>query len=270
MFRKDKVLKARWGKRFLSLFIVLLILIVGGQKATLQPNSTAVVVVGLMVTSQVPATLIEAFHQSVQNFNTAQTKVKVELLSFVGRGGHPSQASGSSVPRFIIGDFEENMNEGKTRAWFQYAAHTYPRSDWIFKLDTDVAIHWASMSKWLTKTHRDLRYIGALNTYEFCGKYSHCPRPGCKDMTGSCWIYMSGGFYGLSTELASSLSTCPYYKSHSVGIEDLMVGRAIKDCAAGAHVQVIGIPRNVSWCHSKAVNVTHITHGWFPMAGECV
>jgi hypothetical protein len=234
------------------------------------------VVAGLMVTRQVASERINAFHLAVHDFNAAQDLIQVHLRMFVGRESHPMleqqlaiEASQddtrdvpTSFPVFVKGQFPENMDNGKTYEWFQFASAAYPSSDWILKFDADVAVNWTAVSPWLHNTASKMRYMGFANGYDYCQKYNHCPPPGCEDMSGGCWNYMSGGFYGLSTPLARIISNCRYYKSHKVGYEDLLVGKAIKHCAASTYdVQFMAVPLMEAWCHSKAVNVTHIRNG---------
>lgn len=235
--------------------------------------------IGQMVTQHVASQLVEAFHYSVADFNKAQEEVWVELLFFVGREGHRMldqslaiQAEGethSRLPRFVKGEFAENMNEGKTLAWFQYAAKSFPSSSWIFKLDTDVALNWTALKHYWLETTHNLTYMGAMNRFETCGGFSHCPPRGCRDMSGDCWVYMSGGFYGVTTQLAGILSECVWYNANSHDIEDLKFGRAVKECSK-VLVNLVDVPRNESWCHSKTVNVTHIRNGWLPLTGDCM
>ena len=185
---------------------------------------------------------------------------------------HPSKphhVAQSGLPRFVQGDFAENMNHGKTLAWFEYATRAHPRSHWIFKLDADVVVDWTKTIQWLQGAG-EFQYLGALNTFEKCGGFSTCPPPGCHDMSGSCWVYMSGGFYGVTTRLAHVLATCQYYKTHFTGHEDMTFGRAVKMCAASSiSVDVVDVPRNNSWCHSKEISATHVLNGSLPMSGRC-
>lgn len=235
-----------------------------------------------MLTRTVPADLVNAFHYAVQDFNAAQKAVHVDLRFFIGQGGHPLvlhnlasvtqqgqaapvRGAGAALPAFVQGSFVENMNHGKTFEWFSYAAETFPSSDWILKMDTDVAVDWMAVAKWLQDVTHSLRYIGLVNDFERCGSYPTCPPAGCSNLTGSCWVYMSGGFYGLSTELAKRVVACRYYKSHRVGDEDLQLGKAVKECAANrVEVQLVSVPQKAAWCHSKAANLTHIRNGLFP------
>ena len=78
---------------------------------------------------------------------------------------------------------------------------------------------------------------------------------------------MSGGLYGVSTELAQLLSECPYYKAHARGIEDVTFGKAVKACVPENHpspLQLLGVDNGDDWCHSKAVRPHHVRFGRIP------
>jgi hypothetical protein len=232
-----------------------------------------------MVTKDVPAALINAFHYSVQDYNAAQGKVQVLLKFYIGQTSHPlldeqlavDSTDGSVdlqrryLPQFVKGAFPENMNGGKTPEWFRWAAASYPFSHWIFKIDTDNAIDWFAFGKLVTDTGRDMRYLGIINDNARCAGYDYCPPVGCTNMGGSCWVYMSGGLYGVSTQLAKVLSVCKYYHENGIGPEDLQFGKAVKNCTTDVDsLQIISVPVGKGWCHSKAATPTHVRLGKMP------
>lgn len=236
------------------------------------------------MTRDVPAALINAFHHAAQHYNAAQSEVHVLLRFFVGQTSHPLLDEGRAVdsthlaeghqdklnssrhlPHFVKGTFPENMDEGKTPAWFRWAATSFPSSDWVLKLDTDVSINWFVFGTFLagTPAGKALRYLGYTNDNARCGGYSHCPPVGCKSMKGRCWIYMSGGLYGASTQLAKLLSNCSYYSQHAKGFEDLQFGLAVKNCVPHIRsLQLVNMPVGQGWCHSKAVTPMHVRWGY--------
>jgi hypothetical protein len=245
-----------------------------------------VVVIGLMVTQHVPDEVIDAHHYSVQDFNAAQQQFKLKLFFFVGKEGHPMLhqqlamregqevlnrwGQNANLPQFVQGQFDENMNAGKTLAWFQYASRAYPHSSWIVKMDTDVAVDWMSVQQWWMQSADSFKYMGFVATHQGCGAFDYCPPLGCHNMSGSCWVYMAGGFYGVTTPLAMVLSQCSYYSSNAVGHEDLTFGRAVKRCAGHRTVEIVADDNSsIPWCHSKAVNRTHIRNGWKPNNVRC-
>lgn len=258
-----------------------------------QPGNQAsriFVVAGLMATDKVPSELLNAIHHNVLDFNDANHAVFVQLCIFVGREGHPmlhqllAQEAGVPFPRhnttlrqmarlplIVRGNFVENMDNGKTLAWYLYATSAYPSCNWILKMDIDTSVNWYSMIPWLSSTHDSLQYIGLVNDWVRCGQGVVCPPRGCTNMAGDCWIYMSGGLYGASLPLAQLISRCSYYREHAVGYEDLQFGLAVKHCSAGqGNISLVNVPLGMSWCHSKRLNLTHMRNGWLLTAGNCV
>ena len=255
-------------------------------------NGPVIVAVGVMVSHNAAVEVVEAIHYSVQHFNHVQDKVRIELRFFTGRQSHPMVAKlmadevvvGSShnttsprgvpLPQFVRGDFRENMNHGKTREWFRYAAKAFPSSDWIMKLDADVSVNWTALQPQLLDTNAKLRYIGVVNDFFRCSQKLYCPPKECWDMAGKCWVYMSGGFYGLSRDLARHLASCKYFEENAIGHEDLKLGQAVKACTPSPEaVKVINVmPIGHAWCHSKHLkkgqNATLIRLGWSP--GDCL
>jgi hypothetical protein len=175
----------------------------------------------------------------------------------------------ANLPQFGRGAFPENMNDGKTYEWFKYAVATFPDSTWIAKMDTDVAVKWERFTSLLNHQTAELQYVGFMNTHEACGRGPHCPPPKCRSMAGSCWVYMSGGFYGVTMPLARTLVTCDYYYSNCHGLEDLMFGKAVKACAPDiVRPMLLDMTHTRAWCHSKAINATHIRNSIFPQSCE--
>jgi hypothetical protein len=99
------------------------------------------------------------------------------------------------------GGFDENMNFGKTFAWFQWASTQV--ADYVIKLDTDALANWHLLLSW-TRTMTPPAYFGTILTYSACGSQPYCPPVGCTDFDDSCWVYMSGGMYGISKVSAAS------------------------------------------------------------------
>jgi hypothetical protein len=240
-----------------------------------------------MVTKDVPAALINAFHYSVQDYNSAQSEVKVLMKFFIGNTSHPLLDERLAVestavetesedtlsrhrflPQFVKGEFPENMNDGKTREWFRWAASVFPYSQWILKVDTDVTINWHDLGTILSDTKREMRYLGIINDSARCGGGDLCPPVGCMSQEGSCWIYMSGGFYGVSTQLAQVLGGCSYYQQHDKGHEDVRFGQAVKHCIHNTSaLWIVNVPVGQAWCHSKATTTTHVRLGQMPPGG---
>lgn len=174
------------------------------------PGSSVQVIAGVMVTKKVRSDVINAFHQAAQDYNAAQLQVQVVLRFFIGDTSHPlldkhraidstaegedrGVAAGSSsignshhlhaLPKFVRGAFPENVNDGKTPAWFRWTAAAFPHSHWVLKIDTDTSVDWFSFGEaYLQHTALPLRYLGVVNDNAGCNGFPYCPPEGCTDM----------------------------------------------------------------------------------------
>lgn len=226
------------------------------------------VVAGVFITRATPPPLLAAFRAAAARHNAnASARARVAVKFFVGKGGHPVQQSepsglGADV---IEAPSPENMNGGKTFEWFEAAARAFPSAAFVFKCDTDTAVNWELLEPYLVaaRAKSPLTYIGHMNDHESCGRFSHCPPKGCADMAGNCWVYMSGGFYGLSGALADRLARCAHARAHRAGPEDLVTGKGVKRCGEGAE-NVVHVRNGIAWCHSKKNTPAHIAGGTFP------
>lgn len=264
-----------------------------GGAAAAQRGGRTQVVVGMMVAAKVDARLIEAHHWSVFAFNARQSSVHVSLRFFVGRQGHPMVGEGlaeevdaatnrlmtpggapTPFPLFVRGHFVENLNSGKTNEWFEYAVGAFPNSHFIFKMDVDVIPKWHLVGQLLEAaggTQARRVYLGRLNTHDKCGGLPRCPPPGCTDMSRGCWVYMSGGFYGVSGDLAALMAGCAMYRGNVTGPEDLNFGKLLRDCShRPEEITVVAVKPGTAWCHTKKVNTTNIRRAEFPgLPGMC-
>jgi Galactosyltransferase len=152
------------------------------------------------------------------------------------------------------------MNFGKTFAWFQWALTQV--ADYVIKLDTDVSANWHLLLSW-TRTMRPPAYFGMILTNSGCGSQSFCPPVGCTNFNSSCWIYMSGGMYGISKDVVDSISRCAYARRHKIQHEDMQLGLCVKHCAHDVHLYNM---RNcLMWCHSKTdIDIHYIARGRVP------
>lgn len=117
-------------------------------------------------------------------------------------------------------DVDENMNRGKSLAWFSWASRQEPLPRYIFKMDMDTAICPGQLLSLLMSLD-DEEYIG-YPWRQKGGQLSGniCSPPLCpKDD----WLYMSGGFYGLRTSLATEVAKSIVKEGH----EDAIVGSAV-------------------------------------------
>ena len=168
----------------------------------------------------------------------------------------------------IILNIKDNINKGKTYEYFKYISNNHNISDnsMIFKADIDTII---CLSK-LYQSMLDLNfsryiYYGRINDNYFCGGGRNCPGKECTHFRypkRKCWIYMSGGMYGMTKSLVKKMMY--YYHTKKKMHEDMMVGKWIKRSRLNYKNLII---RNYSngniWCHddmatkkwSNAVNL---------------
>jgi len=130
---------------------------------------------------------------------------------------HGASGARSSARWTVNLDIPENMNKGKSPAWFRWAAiHSY--ADYVFKMDLDTAVCPSGVVDIVREAHlMGADYIGHIHNFTSCGAYAHCPRPG-----GS-WTYMSGAFYGLSRRAYTHL----HAGGSDYGYEDIVMGKKV-------------------------------------------
>lgn len=157
---------------------------------------------------------------SLQDYvKTNSTKCQV-VYTFV-IGGNPQATpewhAESYLPRTLDPDtmlkhekdivylnIKENMNDGKTMSWFDYASSQHPELDYIAKADSDALISIPQLISHINgrlppgNEHPKV-YGGFLNEYEACGGTEICDKIRGK-------VYMSGQFYWLSQDLARYIS----------------------------------------------------------------
>lgn len=248
-------------------------------------HEAIVVVAGVFVTNKTSPAVINAFHSAAMDYNAAQSEVQVIMRFFIGNSSHEMVDQqlavtgttpqnrlciGSCLPEFVIDEVSENMNKGKTRHWFIWASQVFPFSDWILKVDTDTAIDWFTygslLNNILTDTSSSMRYVGMIIDHGIC-PHSSCPPQHCTSMTGNCWVFMTGGLYGVSTRLAKLLAQCTWWKLHVIGAEDMQLGKAVKHCSADVHsLQLVNFTMGpqTGFCHSKNSTPSHIRYGIMP------
>ncbi len=95
----------------------------------------------------------------------AQPDCMVRVTFFVGKQGNFSEQLETKEGKgdVLQGNFQENMNEGKTHEWFEIALQRYPKADYIFKCDTDIVLKLDRICDALVDiNHFDDVYIGML------------------------------------------------------------------------------------------------------------
>jgi len=141
----------------------------------------------------------------------------------------------------LVGDFAENVNEGKSLRWFQYASTREP-VDYVIKMDQDTVVDWAKLLSLLELNANPPVYFG--NRVVSWGlDLSVSPVPSVAAPSNQCqifgrdgcWFYMSGGFYGLSFDLVLQVSNCPFAMQNTGAPEDAVTGTWLLNCAANVH-----------------------------------
>lgn len=139
----------------------------------------------------------------------------------------------------------ENMDSGKSFAWFDYASRRYTWADYIAKCDEDVFLHVDNFLEGIdqasAKAHCPRAYLGRPWT---CVDNDICPPDACgppvnhnywaydkdaeAEREGRCWSYMQGGMYGMSRRVALEVTKKGgFFSKHQVGYEDMMTGYAL-------------------------------------------
>jgi hypothetical protein len=150
-------------------------------------------------------------------------------------------------------DMEENINIGKTQRWFWYAQKYRPKSvTAVFKMDTDVMFCLPDLLKTISTHESPYEYFGTFMNHISCWKHDHCPPIKCQNKNkfeGDCWYYMSGGLYGISTQLLDKLpSVASFAEPQSqVQHEDISVGHWLNQ----SEVRTSITERPFSFYHSK-------------------
>ena len=215
------------------------------------------ILIGMMVSDREPLRKIEAHRRSLRNFTEkGNPKCDIKLFFLYGRSQLQTVVTG---PDIIRGRFAENMNNGKTLRWFRWAVTWFrrnrkyvdPRSV-VIKMDSDTAVKWELLDS-LIPTFRSPTYFGKRSGFNMCNTVQWaqcligrvpqelCTCPECTPeagFDGKCWLYMAGGFYGVSLSIADKLIRCWRMKD-AVGIEDALFGLTIKRCRISVQVHHI-------------------------------
>jgi len=153
----------------------------------------------------------------------------------------------------IVLPVAENINEAKTYYYFKYVLRELRdqgSNALIFKADHDTFFCAPVILPMLMKiSHDSMAYIGRINTREMCGNTEWCPPAGCTAFGENCWIYMSGGIYGLSITLLRETMSKEQEKQ---GVEDLTVASWIRHAGLASLVETHGHQNGEYWCHGEA------------------
>ena len=218
-----------------------------------------VILVGMMVSDTESAQKIEAHRRSLTNCTKKRnSKCEIKLFFFFGRSAYQAPVYG---PDIIRGNFLENIDAGKSREWIRWAVNWFkmhikyadPRSV-VIKMDCDTAVRWSLLDA-LVPTLNSSTYFGHIRGLGMCNaeQWMPClggllPQSRCKcehctlseGLQGKCWLYMQGGFYGISLIVAQKLSEC--WHNHYTGPEDALFALTIKRCQIQVRIHQIGGP----------------------------
>jgi Galactosyltransferase len=216
--------------------------------------SRPVLLIGVFITGTTPIGVRDAFRNS-----TASTLPHIKLVFFVGREGDfkEEQAIHGDI---VQGTFAENINQGKTYEWMLWASTQ--DADYVIKMDTDVSVAWRPFMEWVQSMNVST-YFGRIND-RLCGGWEYCPPTHCRDFSGGCWIYMSGGLYGFSMDVVKSITQCEFANAHPSGqYEDIQSAHWVKQCVSG-RIHVYHMDNGLLWCHQTNLDMGHISLGVIP------
>lgn len=140
----------------------------------------------------------------------------------------PSTPISNDIPSDVIQlNCIENMNNGKTFDYIKEITSNplYAKADAVAKSDADAQLCPDTLTRLVENVivHHGSEYFGWKHTHYTCGTFPHCPSIDEK------WTYMSGAFYGVSTELAHKMAKNPNISAFKNGHEDLQFGKFVFD-----------------------------------------
>jgi hypothetical protein len=156
----------------------------------------------------------------------------LSLWFFFGRGAEVSEEN-STHKDIIVGAFDENMNEGKSFEWLRAAVGM--DASFVVKMDLDTVVKWPRLMELMLFLKPPV-YFGTrllewgLDLSASPVSNSIPPSNECRDFAGECWFYMSGGFYGVSMDVARAIVACPFANENVRGAEDAVTGLWIHRC----------------------------------------
>ena len=220
------------------------------QSGPLQPAKQRVVV-GVFSNAhrfQAELPIREAYRASTKQQQALP--YELSLFFFVGREASGVQAENATNGDILQGQFAENINAGKTWEWLSTVCQTMD-AHWIIKMDQDTAVKWPNLAFLVSLKPpvyfgtRVLEWGLDLGVSPVMG----IPPPSnpCRDFAGECWFYMSGGFYGMSMDVARALTRCDYAVAHKEGIEDATTGSWMHHCAPA--VRAVDLPMGFMHFH---------------------
>lgn len=227
------------------------------------------VVVGITITAETPESRLNTFRSQI-----APLKFDNFVLKLFFVMGYTQNINLSKD--VVVLDIHENLNDGKTFAWFEYAYKMFSNYSLggVFKSDTDCFVNWTKFSIELVPYLKEPEfYIGNVNdgadlstsewymqyqtNYEYekkiCRYYSdyffHKEKNFFMKIENftNCWTWMSGGFYGVSFHVLSKIMACNYVHDKKKGHEDVMTSVWVLKCAPSS--TILHFLNGHVWCH---------------------
>jgi len=137
---------------------------------------------------------------------------------------------------------KENMDEGKSRVWFNFAAGSWPWATHIMKMDMDAFPHFSYVLGQISSHASPCKHVYGGVMYSYTGLV-YLPKAGCGPPHGTdflkydiadqdCFSYAQGAMYFLTRELAAKASQSGQWwdldtREHCYP-EDVTTGHAIK------------------------------------------
>eukprot|EP00123_Amoebidium_parasiticum_P006776 comp17648_c0_seq1/m.17418 comp17648_c0_seq1/g.17418 ORF comp17648_c0_seq1/g.17418 comp17648_c0_seq1/m.17418 type:complete len:562 (-) comp17648_c0_seq1:666-2351(-) len=161
-----------------------------------------------------------------RSFDQAETESKpcsILPVFVVGLPANEEEAKliaeeNSTYGDLVVLNIPENMNNGKSLAWWQHAARAFPHATHVAKGDMDTFIWAGDFVKELASLPSWQLYYGRSNTFSICGCVRKCP----KDFT-----YVSGQMILMSTDLVQWVGdeSNPITRPTMEGHEDVQTGK---------------------------------------------
>ena len=188
--------------------------------------------------------LRDAFRTSIANFKRRSPDVPFELAHFFFFGrveGADFSDENATHGDIVVGDFPENMNDGKTFQMFNYTSRR--KGDFVIKVDDDTTVRWSHLE--VVANLRPPVYFGQFHQSNSWGLNGRSPECKCvkpercgtpeNPLPDRCVFFMPGPFYGMSMDVVRNLTACRYARTHQKGAEDVNTAIMLNKCFQDVH-----------------------------------
>ena len=188
--------------------------------------------------------LRDAFRTSIANFKRRSPDVPFELAHFFFFGrveGADFSDENATHGDIVVGDFPENMNDGKTFQMFNYTSRR--KGDFVIKVDDDTTVRWSHLE--VVANLRPPVYFGQFHQSNSWGLNGRSPECKCvkpercgtpeNPLPDRCVFFMPGPFYGMSMDVVRNLMACHYARTHQKGAEDVNTAIMLNKCFPDVH-----------------------------------